>query len=323
MAALTGEQVHEKALACGFDNCGIVALAELRGYGERLEERISRIPMSSMVYDGLRGFADLKKLYPWGKAAIVTIYWLGKYKFPASLQGHFAKGFLLSPETVPESRDNQGKLRFQQWMTEQGIRWEGGEACGLSRNLPLRYAAVTAGLGIIRDNNFFYGPKGSWYELDGYIIDRELVYKEDVKLPPCSPKCGLCRKACPSGALCDIRTMNPLACVSFTTTFGDGRPIPPTTLEQVGEWICGCEACQDACPHNKRHDWSMGEDFPGLEEITDLLRPEGILAASDEELREKVIPKTAAHLRDEQTELLRRMARNCIANRESTAQSRE
>ena len=68
-------------------------------------------------------------------------------------------------------------------------------------------------------------------------------YKEKSELKPCSPKCTICRKACPTGALCDVYTMNPLHCVSFMNTFGDGHPVPPTTLAQAGEWICGCDAC--------------------------------------------------------------------------------
>lgn len=316
MAIVTGEEIHAAALACGFDNCGIVPLSDLAGYGERLAERMEKVPMSSMMYNAFKGFAHPQDAFPWGKAAVVTMLWFGKYRFPKSLRGHYGKAFLLSQETEPSCRDRQGMLQFRQWMTDHGIRWEGGESYGPSRNLPLRYAAVKAGLGIFRQNNFFYGPKGSWYELEGYIIDQDVIYKEDPNVRPCPPKCGLCRKACPSGTLSEAYTMNPFACVSFTTTFGDGKPIPPSTLEQVGEWICGCDACQDACPFNRRHDWDEGGDFLGLPEITELLSPEGLLAASDEDLKKNVIPKTVNHLRDDQTDLLRRMAKNCIDHRE-------
>ena len=320
MSTLTGEQIHDMAIKCGFDNCGVIPLSDFVGYGDKLSERISKIPMSAMLYDRLKPFANLEKTYPWAKSAVVTIFYFGKYKYPTSLQGYYGKGLLLSPENVPQSPANQGKLKFQEWMAEQGIRYAGGQDYGASRNMPLRYAAEKAGLGIIRQNNFFYGPNGSWYELDGYIIDHEAVYKEESDLRPCSSKCGLCRKACPSGALCDANTMNPLLCVSFTTTYGNGNPVPPATLESIGEWICGCDACQDACPYNKRHDWAEGEDFPELDAITDLLSPEGILAASDEDLREKIIPKTADHLRDDQADLLRRMAKNSISNRKTENQ---
>jgi epoxyqueuosine reductase QueG len=109
--------------------------------------------------------------------------------------------------------------------------------------------------------------------------------------------------------------MNPMECVSFWTTFGQGS-IPPSLREsQFENWICGCDACQDACPHN-RHDWNNGEDFPGLNEITELLQPENILNASDDVLRVKVIPKTAAHIKPEQVNTLRitaaRMLRNSV-----------
>ena len=50
--------------------------------------------------------------------------------------------------------------------------------------------------------------------------------------------------------------------LSFLTTFG-GRSIPDNlSAEQYGTWIMGCDACQDACPYNKRHSWNEGEDFP-------------------------------------------------------------
>ena len=241
MAILTGKQMHEVALACGFDGCGVIPLSDLAGYEDRITEREEKIPMSAMVYDHLKRLAHPEEEHPWAKAAVVIITWVGKYKFPETLKGRYAKEFLLSQETLPEG--NHGKQRFEDWMTEQGIRWAGG-------------------------------------------------------------------------ALCDVYTMKPLHCVSFMNTFGDGHPVPPTTLAQAGEWICGCDACQDVCPHNQRHDWSEGENFPGLDDITELLTPEQMLVASDEELREKIIPKTANHLRDDQTDLLRRMARNCLEQQE-------
>ena len=67
----------------------------------------------------------------------------------------------------------------------------------------------------------------------------------------------------------------------------------------------GCDACQDACPYNKRHSWNEGEDFPGLKEIEALLQPKNIISASDEELIQKVIPRAEHHLTSVQTDVLR------------------
>ena len=76
----------------------------------------------------------------------------------------------------------------------------------------------------------------------------------------------------------------------------------------------GCDACQDACPYNKRHSWNEGEDFPGLKEIEALLQPKNIISASDEELIQKVIPRAEHHLTSVQTDVLRINATRVISS---------
>ena len=77
--------------------------------------------------------------------------------------------------------------------------------------------------------------------------------------------------------------MNPLTCVSFINTFGDGKLPDGVADDMLEAWILGCDNCQDACPFNADHDWSIGLDYPGLDELEPLLQPEYILKASDEE----------------------------------------
>ncbi|MBQ1501735.1 MAG: epoxyqueuosine reductase [Firmicutes bacterium] len=306
------QAIHDKALECGFDDCGIVPIEALDGYKDHLRERLEKIPQSAAVY----GFADMycnpKKYFPWANSVIVCTEWYGQYHFPPSLQGRYAKSFLLSLATVPESPQHKAKERFEQWLREAGLRFEGGETNMPARIIPLREAAVAAGLGIFRKNNFFYGPKGSYYNLEGYLIDQTCEYVGKCELKPCAEKCDLCQKACKTRSLRAPFTMDPLSCVSFWTTFGGGAVPPHLSAEQFGQWIMGCDACQDACPYNRKHDWSAGDDFPGLADTEYLLQPENIIAASDEELIEKVIPKSDFHLTDYDTDTLRLSAERAI-----------
>ncbi len=301
------EEIRRRVLEAGYDDCGILPITDLRGYKKLIEARLEKFPHVAPIYAFSEMFCNLETLYPWAKSVIVCTFYIGRYRYPASLRGRYAKSFMLSPDTVPQSPEHQKKTAFEDWLREEGIRVEGGETGAPARLIPLRYAAVQAGLGIFRKNNFFYGEKGSFYNLEGYLIDRECELRGECHVRPCSEKCNLCQRACPTGSLSAPFTMDPFFCVSFLTTFGGGMVPPPLKPENLGTWVCGCDACQDACPHN-RHNWDEGEDFFGLDDIVELLDPVNILAATDEELCEKVIPKTELHIPPEKVGILRTCA---------------
>lgn len=309
------KRIVEQALNCGFENCGIIPISDLEGYQERLEERKSRVSQSAGFYQRLERFNQVQTLYPWAKSIIVCTVWYGKYQFPPSLQGKYAKAYLLAEDRESNTEGYRKRKAFEQWMAETGIHFAGGDEHAPGGIFPLRYAALKAGLGIIRKNNFFYTEKGSYYALNGYVIDRECEYRQSVSVPPCPEKCSICQKSCPTGSLCAPYAMNPTSCVSFITTFGQGNVPSGLKESQLQEWICGCDACQDACPYNRRHDWSAGQGFPGLCELEELLQPEQILTATDKVLAEKVTTRTDSHIPPSQTETLRKSAARVLKNK--------
>ncbi len=301
------EELYRAALDCGYDNCGIVSPKELEGSQDRLRERVRNVPSSAGFYNGVASlYEPVTDRFPWAKSVIVLTAEHGKYRFPAEMRGRYAKAFFLSPE---EGRtDACDHTKFESWLTERGIRWEHG-------SVPLRYAAMKAGLGIIRKNNFFYTDKGSFVGLTGYIIDQECTLVQKVSPRPCGETCTLCQKACRSGSLCAPYTMDPTRCISFWTTFGKGNVPPFLDDSMFEEWVCGCDNCQDVCPYNRRHDWDEGEPFSNLEQIAPKLVPETLLEQTDDFLQEQVIAKTDNHLTPEDTRVLRRAAERAIKNR--------
>ena len=307
-------EIYDIAISCGFDNCGIIPIGDMEGYKARFQERLEQVPQSVPFYQQIAGITRIAERFPWAKSLVVCTTWLGKYRYPKALQGKYGKAFLLSPSSDRNCPAYREKLRFEQWFRDQGIRCAGGDRYGHGKVGGLRYAAMMAGLGIIRKNNFFYSDKGSYVELEGYVIDRDCELKQECHLPPCDEHCSLCQTACKTRSLSAPYTMNPLACVSFWTTFGQGK-LPPMLPEPLlEEWICGCDNCQDACPHN-RHDWDQGEDFPGLNELVEQLQPEQLLTASDAFLQEVASPRSVEHIAPEQAITFRINAERVLRNR--------
>ncbi len=304
--------IVNKAKSCGFENCGIISVKDIAGYHNQINERRKHVPQSDNFYKGLEMGFQVEDHFPWAKSLVICTVWFGKYKYPPALQGRWAKAYALDEDAVSGCEGYYQRQKFENWMTENGIRFESG-------NFPLRYAAVEAGLGIFRKNNFFYTEKGSWYALVGYVVDQECEYRQKTEVRPCPENCNLCQKNCPTGALSAAFTMNPAHCVSFITTFGQGMLPEGLTDKDIRQWVCGCDACQDACPYNMQHDWSQGKDFPHMDAMEKQLAPESIFKASDEDLMRNVCIRTAEHIPPRQFATLRRCAERSLQNAESLA----
>lgn len=303
-------KIYDAAMNSGFDYCGIIPVNDLDGFDELLRERKKKIRTSGIFYSLCKGLNKTKKRFPWAKSIVICIHDYSRYKYPEKLMGKYAKDFFLVPEDHPIiSYDH---LKFEEELKQLGIRFAGGEQYEYFSVAPLRYAAMKAGLGIIRKNNFFYTEHGSHNRLMGYVIDQGCELRQDIKLKPCSEKCNLCQKACKTKALSAPYTFSPFHCVSFWTTFGKGFVPPYLKADMFEEWICGCDNCQDACPYNRTTDWNSGERFSNLEEIADKLQPEQLVMQSDKFLIEHVISKTDKHLKPSDVSVLRRNARRVI-----------
>lgn len=287
MVTLLAEQLKSTALEMGYEKCGIIKISELNGYEEKLNERINHIPQSKGFYQSLYRFTNLQNTHPWAKSIVICVRRYGKYHIPEHLKGSIAKYYLVDIRKDKNSKDFQDSLKFEKYIQSLGLRAENERKFGL---VPLRWAALKAGLGVVRKNNFFYTENGSWVTLEAWLIDKELESIETPNIRPCSDKCDLCIKACPSASLYKPYTMNPLACVSCITTF-TGRDMPNEKYrEQIGNWVYGCDACQDACPMNKNR-WHETEEFPNLQELSDQISLEKIIKMDYDFLENVMQPK--------------------------------
>ncbi|WP_312433628.1 epoxyqueuosine reductase [Lacrimispora sp.] len=280
------KMIQGKAYELGYEKCGIIPLTALREYEIKFEERLQRVPQSATYYERHRRLTQPEKKFTWAKSVVVVTEHIGKYRIPESLNT-IAKFYLCDTRADKNTQGFQTGLLFEEYMRNLGFRVETERKFGL---VGLRWAAIKAGLGVIRRNNFFYTESGSWVTLYAWLIDKEMELLETSNLPACPKGCNRCIQSCPSNALSEPYTLSPTECVSYLTTFG-GRDLPNEPLSRkFGNWIYGCDTCQDVCPMN-RGKWQGYEDFPGLAELAPILTPEKILTMDENLYKERIQPK--------------------------------
>ncbi len=126
-----------------------------------------------------------------------------------------------------------------------------------------RAFAHQSGLGFVGKNTLIISRKlGSFIFLSEILTDLELepdVYKEDETKDACGA-CKECLVECPTNALVAPRQLDARKCISFWTIENKGG-IPEEMRPGIGDWIFGCDICQEVCPYNGLSKDTQWKDF--------------------------------------------------------------
>ncbi len=120
--------------------------------------------------------------------------------------------------------------------------------------------ARKSGLGWIGKNTCLIHPKfGSFFFIGEIITELELAY-DNTKVNDLCGGCNRCIEHCPTGAITAPRVLDANKCISYHTIENKGQ-LPDEIRDKFGDWIFGCDICQDVCPWNRMSKPHIEESF--------------------------------------------------------------
>src|SRR5256886_5029574 len=250
--------LKRRGLELGFDAVGVASL-ERSAHDDELDQWLAAGYAGSMAY--LHRQADKRKhparIMPDARVAVVTPtnYFHGS--------AHSVHPGLAPGVSAPASA---GRVAQYAWSTDYhtviGRRLEqlatavreiapgARTRCYVDAGpVPERELAQRAGLGWIAKNTMLIHPAiGSFTFIGVIFTDAELV----PDLPFEADRCGTCRRcldACPTAAFVESRVLDARRCISYLT-IEHAAPFRDDERRLVGDWLFGCDVCQDVCPWN-------------------------------------------------------------------------
>jgi epoxyqueuosine reductase len=138
-----------------------------------------------------------------------------------------------------------------------------------------RELAAAAGLGWIGKNTMLLSSQFGSYLLLGEAVTT-LELEADGPVTDRCGRCTRCLDACPTSAFPAPYQLDASRCISYFTIEHRAH-IPAEFHERIGEWVFGCDICQQVCPFNRRaplatHPEILADRIPGYLPLLDLLR---------------------------------------------------
>lgn len=261
--------VKQLAAQYGFMDCKIANATFLSEEAKQLESWLNRNRHGEMSY--MENHFDLRtdptKLVPSAKSIIV----FSQNYFPVKEQMSDAPR--LAKYAYGKDYHKVIRKKLKSLLKDLNDKFGEVNGRGFVDSAPVmeKAWAKRAGIGWVgKHTNVITKRKGSYYFLAVLLTDLELAADEPVK-DHCG-KCTACIDACPTNAIDSPYNLDASKCISYATIELKTAELPPEFSGKMGDWMFGCDICQDVCPWNRFSSPHQENAFLPREEILGMER---------------------------------------------------
>lgn len=247
------ERIRTHARRIGFPLCGFARLESPVPHADFLRRWLTEGNAAGMSYIA-RGVArrlDPRLLLPGARSVVTVGYRYLPPPLPAHDWRHELRGRIAAyafgidyHRTVEQKLENlaafvvglddgvtarayvdAGAVLEREWASRGGVGWFG------------------------KNTNILHADEGSYFFLGELLTNLDLDPD-----PPIADHCGTCTRCldlCPTHALRPGYVLDARLCISYWTIEHRGM-IPRARRPQLGNWIFGCDVCQEVCPWNEK-----------------------------------------------------------------------